>query len=259
LFQYGSKVYDDDGFGSALDNNASIEALTMMTELYTIYSMDITVSSFYNDFRLGLCPIGVGDFGMYSTLLNAAPDIQGLWSIALLPGVEKAGSIIDRSAPGALTSNIIFANTQKAGESWKFLKWWSSTAIQSQFANLMLSTLGKEYLWNSANTAAFMNSGYSDHDMDIILEQWNWLKEIPKVPGSYQVELEISNLWNSVVLDRANLRVELNDSIIRMDKEIRKKMGEFGYMDRNGVILKPYPLATQTLINQWIGGDENDG
>lgn len=256
LFQYGSTVYSDDAFHAAIDDSASIDALTMMTELYTIYSMDVTVSSFYNDFRLGTCPIGVGDFGMYVTLLNAAPDIQGLWSIALLPGVEKDGGTIDRSAPGAATANIVFANTESPDESWEFLRWWASTPTQVTFENLLLSTLGKSYMWNSANVAAFLAAGYTASDVDVIVEQWSWLRELPKVPGSYQVELEISNLWNSVVLERANLRVELNDAVIRANKEIRKKMSEFGYADKAGNILKPYLLANRSLIDGWLDGGD---
>ncbi|MBI9010105.1 MAG: extracellular solute-binding protein [Tenericutes bacterium] len=257
LFQYGSRVYQENGFFVDLDNKESVDALQMMTELYTIYSLDTQVSSFYNDFRLGLSPIGVADFGMYSLLLNAAPDIQGLWKIALLPGVDN-GTTIDRSAPGAQTANMIFANTDKGGESWEFLKWWSSTETQSTFTNMLLSTLGKECLWNSANIGAFESLSINEDDLNIILEQWSYLREIPKVPGSYQVELEISNIWNNVVIDRENLRVLLNDSIIRMDKEIHKKMSEFSYMDKYENILKPYNLATVSVIRKWKSGDFDD-
>ncbi len=258
LFQYGSSVYHADAFTAAVDDTASIAALTMMTELYTIYAMDVAVTSFYNDFRLGVSPIGVGDFGMYITLLNAAPDIQGLWGIALLPGVDQGDGTINRSAPGAQTANMVFANTEKKEQSWAFLKWWASTSTQSDFASLLIATLGKEYLWNSANQSAFQAAGFASDDVEVILEQWSWLRELPKVPGSYQVELEISNLWNSVVLDRANLRVKLNDAVIKMNKEIRKKMYEFGYMDAAGNVLKAYPLATEELIRRWTEGVTGD-
>ena len=254
LFQYGSDIYEDNAFAVSLDNPESVSALETMTELYTIYSMDVTVSSFYNDFRLGLSPIGVGDFGMYITLLNAAPDIQGLWKIALLPGVDHEG-VIDRSAPGAQTANMIFKNTEKPDESWAFLKWWASTETQISFTSMLLSTFGKEYLWNSANTAAFNTLNIQENDIDIILEQWSHLRELPKVPGNYQVELEISNLWNSVVIDRANVRVLLNDGIIKMNREIAKKMAEFGYMDKKSNILKPYVIANTSLIEDWKQGD----
>ncbi len=258
LFQYDSLIYNDDAFTVSLDDQASVSALEMMTELYTIYSMETTVTSFYNEFRLGVSPIGVGDFGMYITLLNAAPDIQGLWSIALLPGVMQEDETIDRSAPGAQTANMIFENTEKLDESWAFLKWWSNTETQISFSSLLLSTLGKEYLWNSANLSAFESLNINQDDLSIILEQWSYLRELPKVPGSYQVELEISNLWNSVVIDRENLMVLLNDGIIKMNKEIAKKMAEFGYMDKNGIIIKPYILPTTSLIDSWKRGDQSE-
>lgn len=257
LFQYGSNIYQDTAFKVDLDNPESVLALETMTELYTIYSMDITVSSFYNDFRLGLSPIGVGDFGMYITLLNAAPDIQGLWKIALLPGVDRDG-VINRSAPGAQTANMVFKNTEKPDESWAFLKWWSQTTTQIDFTSRLLSTFGKEYLWNSANIDAFQTLNIQDTDIEIILEQWSHLRELPKVPGNYQVELEISNIWNSVVIDRDNLRVLLNDGIIQMNREIAKKMAEFGYMDKKNNIIKPYVMATTALIEDWKQGDQHD-
>lgn len=252
LFQYGSPVYSADAFSADLNNEPSIAALRMMTELYTIYSLETTISSFYNDFRLAKSPIGIGDFGMYIRLLNAAPDIQGLWAIAPMPGVEQDGEVV-RHAPGAQTANVIFAKTDKTTEAWRFLAWWSATQTQIDFQNYLLSTLGREYLWNSANGAAFAASGFNDADMDIILEQWSWLKELPKVPGSYQVELEISNVWNAVVLNRANLRTRLNDGLITADREIRKKMAEFGYMDKQGNVLKDYQIATVAQIRAWKG------
>ncbi|MDD4069715.1 MAG: extracellular solute-binding protein [Candidatus Izemoplasmatales bacterium] len=258
LFQFGSSVYDRSGFNVDLENTEAINALEVMTELYTIYSIDTTVTSFYNDFRLGLSPIGIGDFGMYTTLLNAANDIKGLWSIALLPGVENENKEIDRSAPGALTSNMIFKNTDKKTESWEFLKWWSSTETQVRFQDLLLSTLGPEYLWNSGNVDAFSALNINQDDLNIILEQWTHLKELPKVPGSYQVELEISNIWNAVVLNRENMRVLLNDAIIRMNNEIHRKMAEFSYMDKEGNILKEYSLAEESIIVQWKASDEDE-
>jgi ABC-type glycerol-3-phosphate transport system substrate-binding protein len=252
LFQYGSPVYSADAFSANLNNEASIAALRMMTELYTIYSLETTISSFYNDFRLAKSPIGIGDFGMYIRLLNAAPDIQGLWAIAPMPGVEQNGEVV-RYAPGAQTANVVFQKSTKQTEAWRFLSWWSSTQTQIEFQNYLLSTLGREYMWNSANSAAFAASGFNEADMDIILEQWSWLKELPKVPGSYQVELEISNVWNAVVLNRANLRTRLNDGLITADREIRKKMAEFGYMDKQGNVLKEYRIATVEQIRAWKG------
>lgn len=258
LFQYGSSVYDQTGFNVDLENKESIKALEVMTELYTIYSIDTTVTSFYNDFRLGISPIGVADFGMYTTLLNAATDIKGLWSIALLPGVVQTDDTVDRSAPGALTSNMIFKNIDKKDEAWEYLKWWSSTETQVRFQDLLLSTLGPEYLWNSANIEAFSALNINESDLDIILEQWTHLRELPKVPGSYQVELEISNIWNAVVLDRANMRILLNDAIIRMDQEIHRKMSEFDYMDKEENILKAYNLADEAIIFEWKASDDDE-
>ena len=92
-----------------------------MAELYTIYSLPLEVGSFYNEFRYGTLPIGIGDFGMYVQLLNAAPEIAGLWSVAPLPGVRNDEGVVDRTYDGSSTSGIIFKNSEKQDEAWQFL------------------------------------------------------------------------------------------------------------------------------------------
>jgi len=50
-----------------------------------------------------------------------------------------------------------------------------------------------EYLWSSANLQAFSQLPIPRQDREVILEQWRWMREVPKVPGSYMLEREISN------------------------------------------------------------------
>ncbi|MGA0875754.1 MAG: extracellular solute-binding protein, partial [Bacilli bacterium] len=98
--QFGGQIFSDDALRGAYDDPRTIEALTLMTDLYTTYSLPLEVGSFYNEFRYGRLPIGIGDFGMYISLLHAAPEIAGLWNIAPLPGIEQDG-IINRSFDGS--------------------------------------------------------------------------------------------------------------------------------------------------------------
>ncbi|HPG42600.1 MAG TPA: hypothetical protein PLJ98_02220, partial [Acholeplasmataceae bacterium] len=89
----------------------------------------------------------------------------------------------------------------------------------------------------------------------VILEQWDHLKEVPKIPGSYIIEREISNTWTSVVYEDANLRSSISDAIIKIDKEVARKMIEFGYLDRQGNIIKPFILPTKEDILRWYDND----
>ncbi len=110
--QFDGILYTDDLLKSNLTNQNTINAINFMAELYTVYSLPVEVGSFYNQFRYGTLPLGIGDFGMYVQLLHAAPEIAGLWDIAPIPGIEKQG-VIDRSFEGASTSGMIFKNSKK--------------------------------------------------------------------------------------------------------------------------------------------------
>lgn len=250
--QFGGKIFSDDGLQAAYDDPKTIEALTLMTDLFTTYSLPLEVGSFYNEFRYGRLPIGVGDFGMYISLLHAAPEIAGLWNIAPLPGVMQDGEV-DRSFDGSSTSAMMFQQTKKPNEAWSFMKWWSSASIQLDYAENLISAYGPEYLWNSSNIEAFGQMSWDAQHRQTILDQWQWINDTAKTPASYMVERELSNIWNKVVFQGVNLRTAIEDSLIISNKEIRRKMIEFRFIDAQGNVLKPYILPTKETIDQWIG------
>ena len=264
IYQFGGSIYAEDGLSSGLDQENTIEAMTFMTDLYREYAMPYQVPSFFNSFRYASIPIGIGDFGMYLQLMNAASDIRGLWDIALVPGIEHevynetsgmTETLINRSMGGAQQASIIFDKSTKKDEAWSFLSWWMSTETQNNFADTLINTLGTRYLWNTANLEAFENMRWQEDHKAVILEQWEHLKEVPKIPGSYIIEREISNTWTSVVYEDANLRSSISDAIIKIDKEVARKMIEFGYLDRQGNIIKPFILPTKEDILRWYDND----
>lgn len=252
IYQFGGEIYSKDGLGASIDNENTINALTFATDLYKMYSLPYQVSNFFNDFRYNRIPIGVSDFGTYLQLLNAAPEISGLWDISLVPGVkdEETGEI-NRSWSGTQTASMIFKKSKKQQDAWEFLKWWMSTDVQVEFANLLTNTYGPKYLWNSANVEAFSLSSWKQEHKDIILEQWNHLKEVPKIPGSYSIERELSNIYNTVVFNDANLRSSVSDAMITIKKEVTRKMVDFGYIDKQGRILKEFILPDASIIRDW--------
>ena len=252
IAQFGGKLYADDGFSVAYDDPNTMAALDMMTDLFKIYALPIEVGSFYQRFRYGDLPIGVGDFGMYVQLLNAAPEIAGLWDIELLPGIEQNGEI-NRSFVGASTVNMIFKGSDKQQAAWDFLTWWGEAETQVQYAENLLTTYGSAYLWNTAVIDAFSEMSWDIHHQEIILEQWQYIYDTVKVPGSYMVERELSNIWNKVVYNGVNLRTAIEDSTVIVNREITRKMIEFGYLDRYGNVLKPYFIPTSTTITEWRG------
>ena len=143
----------------------------------------------------------------------------------------------------------------KAG--WEVLKWWSSENIQTEFMNRLTMLYGKAYIWNSSNLKAFNNSvAFSSADKKIILEQWEWMREIPKVPGWYMLERELSNAWNKIVINGQNTRSAVEDAVTKIDKELMRKLEEFGYV-KDGEIVKQYKLTTLEDIEAYKRGNSN--
>jgi ABC-type glycerol-3-phosphate transport system substrate-binding protein len=149
----------------------------------------------------------------------------------------------------------MFANTDRPDESWEFMKWWMSTDTQVEFQEQLILNYGMEYLWNSANLDAFSYLPIPREHRDVILEQWQWLQEPVKLPGSYMQERELSNAWNSIVFDGRNPRVAIDNSIIIINREITRKMEEFGYIE-NGVPVKEFTIPTIETVIMWMEGDE---
>lgn len=253
--QFNGRIYSDDGLEAAVDNEGTIQALTFMTDLYREYSLPQQVPSFFNSFRYGTIPLGIADFGTYLQLVNTASEIRGLWDIALIPGIsyeKEEGALINRSAGGAERVAIVFEKSDKKEEAWAFLQWWLSTQTQSLYSELLVNTLGSRYLWNSANFEAFRNNSWDESHKKVILAQWEHLNEIPKLPGSYIIEREISNIFNNVIYEDANIRNTVSESILKMNKEIKRKMAEFGYVDSLGNPIKPFLVPDVNEIKKWL-------
>jgi hypothetical protein len=86
---------------------------------------------------------------------------------------------------------------------------------------------------------------------EVILEQWQWLQEPAKIPGSYMQEREISNAWNRIVFNGVNPRIAIDDSIVIINREITRKMEEFGYL-QNGVKVKEFSVPTIDMVRRWM-------
>ena len=74
------------------------------------------------------------------------------------------------------------------------------------------------------------------------------MREIPRVPGWYMLERELSNAWNSIVLNGKNTRATIESVVDLTNKELTRKLKEFGYLSETGEILKPYHVTTLEMI-----------
>ena len=251
IYQYGGDVYSSDRMTTDIDSKEAIQAINLMVDLFQLYSLPLTSQSFYDSFRNGTLPIGISGFDMYLQLTNAAPEIQGKWGVALHPGVQRDingdGIIeedeIDRTTTGDTKNGIIFKGTDKKYSAWKFLSWWSKAENQAEFANMIQSTYGATFLWNTANLKAMDTLAMDQEVIDIAQEQLGYLRNVDQIPATYIVERGLSNVWNQAVFDYKPLRALVSDSVLEIDKEIARKMEEFGYI-KNNVVVKEYKYYT---------------
>lgn len=249
IYQFGGELYSNDSMRTGLDNEECLKAVKFMSDIFTIYDMPLQVPNFYNHFRYGLLPIGISNFTTYVQLKNAATEIEGWWDIGLYPGMKNEEGQIVRWTPGTGQACMIFEKSHKQKEAWEFIKWWMSTETQVEFAVNLQTTYGPAYMWNTANMDAFDQLPWPKEDKEIIKEQWKWLKDIPKIPGAYMLERELSNTWNKIVFNGSNPRSTVEDAVITVNREIKRKMEEFGYI-KDGQVIRPYILPTIELIKE---------
>jgi ABC-type glycerol-3-phosphate transport system substrate-binding protein len=251
IFQFGGKLYSQDGTKTAINESNSINGLKFMTDLYTNYSLPLQVNSFYNSFRYGQIPIGISNMGDYVKLRSAAPEIANEWSIQPYPGVLEEDGTVNRSATGSAQDDMIFKSTKNKDEAWKFLQWWASSSTQSNFATQLQTTYGPSYMWNTANLTAFKELPWPEADKKAILQEWQWLEEAPQIPAGYMEERQISNVWTDVVFNGQNVRAAVENNAITINKEITSRLTDFGYI-KNGKMVKKYEIPTVDKVKELL-------
>jgi ABC-type glycerol-3-phosphate transport system substrate-binding protein len=190
---------------------------------------------------------------MYMQLLYAAPEIADSWDIALFPGIydEERGEVL-RYTSGAAETLVIFDSSNRQDDAWRYIEWWLNTDTQVNYANNLQASYGREFMWAPANTQAFRQLPWQSEHREVIVEMQQWIREPPRVPGIYMTERELSNAFNRIVLDGWRLRSTLYDSIIIINREMERRMEEFGYM-QDGHIIREYQIPSLALVREWIG------
>lgn len=250
IYQAGGNLYKPDGSGTAIDSEASIKGITLMTDLYKKYGVPKQVANFPESFRDGSIPIGITTLSAYTQLLVSAPELRGLWDIAVSPGIENAEGEVERWQSAGSTTCAIMSRTKHEDEVWEFLKWWMSAEVQSNYSQQMRAVWGSQFLWASANMTAFESSVFPEAHKQVIKNQWEWVLDVPRLPGWYMIERELSNAWNSVVFDNYNVRWCIDNAVTNSNREITRKLEEFGYV-KNGVLLKPFKITTIEEVKNW--------
>lgn len=259
IFQNQGKLYTDDGLRTAIDQPAAVNGIQALGDLFIKYSLPKEVVSFFNSFRSGLYPVGIVSLNDYILFKNGAPELEGQWALAPYPGTVQPDGSIDRSYIANGNAGIIFKDTDKAEQAWEFMKWWTDYETQVNYSYTLQSTYGKAFVWLSSNVDAIADSPIDQADKEVILEQIKWLKDTPRTPGQYLLERSISDIWNAMINNGTSAQVAIDEKVIDINREIKKKMTELGYYDEQGNLLKPYVIRDYDWIAEQVEKAKQEG
>ena len=228
MYQNGVELYGDDDLAQ-LDDEGAVRAFEYYVKFYTKHDQP-TDYTFADRFRAGEMPIGISTLSLYNTLSVSAPDLKGLWSFALIPGTVKEDGSVDHTTFSTGTASMLLANDdrQVLDMGWEFLKWWSSTDVQTRFGREMESILGAAGRYATANFEAFDRLAWSRKELDILDAQRESSWSNREVPGGYYTTRQIINAIRRTVNDAAVPRETLLDYNQAINDEIIKKQTEFG-------------------------------
>lgn len=227
LYQWGGRLYRDNGIASDLDSEEAIEAFRYWSELFLNYGLPLWYD-FANRFRIGEMPLAVADYQNYNQLTVFAPEIRGLWGFAPVPGVRKPDGSIDRSVGADSLASMMIKAAKNKEAAWEFLKWWTSAEAQERFGLEMESLLGAAARHPTANMQAVSRLPWPTKDYRALMGQWEWVKGIQEVPGGYFTPRHITNALRKVVYQKEDPRETILDYVITINDELTSKRLEFG-------------------------------
>lgn len=233
LMQRGASVYNKELNATNLASSQSIDAFKFWTEFYTEYSLDQD-ANFYQKFRVGTMPLGIASYTQYLTIKLGAPEIQGKWGIAPIPGIRKEDGTVDNTCSGSGTGVSIMKSSKNKDAAWKFVKWWVSADTQYRYSAEVEAIIGETGRTSSANYEAVSRLAWDDEALEVILSQWKNVKEIPEVPGSYYVSRSIDQAFWATKNGKKSAKEAIMDWSQTSDKEIARKIKEYANKNYGG-------------------------
>lgn len=229
VVQNGGNPYrgqgNDYGMESGLADDAAMIAFKDYTDFFTGYGLEVQVD-FSNRFRTGEIPVGITNYTTFNQLEIFAPEIKGLWSFHPIPGVVQEDGSIDRAFAVDTTQSVIMAKNRDLNASWEFLKWWTSTDTQLQFANSLEALMGTSARYAAADPEVLRQLPWSNVELNSLLSQFEQTVGIEAVPGNYMTTRMVQYSFNDVVSDHANPRETLYLNIKDIDQELTRKREE---------------------------------
>ena len=229
LYQNGGSYYTEDLRETALYTDTAMRAFQETTDLYTEYSL-LVAFDFANRFRDGSMPLAIADFTSYNTLAVFAPEIKGMWGMAMVPGTVQEDGTINNTAVSAGSGVIMMSSIKEENKAaaWEFIKWWTSSDAQIKFAVEMESILGASAKQPSSNIEAFSQMSWPAEFAEVISQQREKTVAVPNIPGGYYLSRTLDFAFNTVYAGGTDSMTALEENLPDLNAEIARKRKEFG-------------------------------
>lgn len=257
IYLFGGEIFTEDGVSTTVNSEEVINAITYMTDLFNIHNLPLQVSNYFEHFRSGTLPIGIGTIDMYLQLKYASPELTGQWGIMPIPGLDTDNDgEVERWATAYGKCSVMFKSSKLKKEAWNFLNWWHSTDVQIEYLQNIQMKLGEKYLVIPANVSALDKSPWDREIKTQVSKAAKWSRIPAVIPGSYVVERELSNIWNKIVIDKDDVRVAVSESVDKINRELLRKFKEFNLATNNES--STYIVPNNNNITRWVKGKPNE-
>ena len=148
---------------------------------------------------MGDMPMGIENFTTATLLQVAAPEIDGLWEMAPLPGIADEDGQVCNTAIASGMCSIMLKSADNKEAAWQVIKWLSEAEAQTAIGIELETVLGPSGRFTPANHEAFKNLPWSQSQSAAIQEQWDNVTFLPQVPGGYYVDRNLTNAFRRTV------------------------------------------------------------
>ncbi|MBP5581304.1 MAG: extracellular solute-binding protein [Ruminococcus sp.] len=226
MLQKGKNYYNEGQTASTFDSVEAVQSFEEWTDFYTKYSFEQTYDAF-SRFRTGEYPVVLANYTFFNQLAAASPEINGLWDFCPVPATVREDGTVSHAANSNGAGAIIFNKVKNKNNAWEFVKWFTDTDTQVQYAAQIEGLLGTMGRFDTANVEALGQLSWTKDELERLRAQQDELEEIPVTPASYAVTRNIMNAFRETINEKKNPRDtliwynrDINDEITRKRKNL---------------------------------------
>ncbi|MBQ3489589.1 MAG: extracellular solute-binding protein [Clostridia bacterium] len=229
VYQHGGELYTGGGTTISFDQDVTLDAFTALCKFFTTYNFPLKFDA-ANRFRSGEMPMFIGDYITYYNQFTVfAPELKGLWGFTTVPGTVQEDGSVTKTIVTTMNSIVIMMDAADRGTAqagFDFIKWWMSGDIQGQYANELVALLGPAGKYATANIHAFKDMSWTSNELKEIQAQFDQLKGVPEMPGSYIIARNIEFAFLDVYNNDAVPSEALQDYTNTINAEFTRKREE---------------------------------